>query len=533
MKKTVIINIGHSIIHVEEEAYEVLTSYLLEIKQHFAKNADDFEIVNDIENRIAEMFAEILLQNNKQIVEMVDVQNVIGQMGSVKDFQTDEEGETQPNRFSSFLGDKKLFRDTDDSVIAGVCAGLGHYLNVEARWVRLIAFLSIFLGGSGILAYLILWIVVPVAVTRSEKMAMKGEATNLFGYKKSFEEELAAFKENMKSANTTHFQPFVKRSGGFINEFFAIIGRLIAFTLKIISKFLAGAFIVFGFCMLVSLLIGLAAFIGFWDSNFYSYFPFSIINEDFKITIVFGAFIVLFVPILALVLFAIRVAFNKMAINKTVSFVLLAVWLLGVSSTVYHIAKISSEFKEHAQLVKSSEIKTYASYVLEIDKNMKFSSEDSLALNIDNINSQKAVIIDDNDAPFSAPRNVNLRIEKSENGKTTIEQTHQSLGKTFPIALRNAQNINYNYSQKDSLLIFESKLSLKQKSLWRDQEVIVTLKVPVGTQFKIKKDLDNYLDFYYYWCENNNENTDYTEWVMTEDGLKCKSELDNPKENKP
>jgi phage shock protein PspC (stress-responsive transcriptional regulator) len=202
MKKTIIINIGNSIIHIEEEAYDILSSYLLEIKQHFAKNADDFEIVTDIENRIAEMFAEILEQNNKQIVEMADVQQVIAQMGSVKDFQiADEEANAQPNSFTNFLGDKKLYRDSDDAVVAGVCAGLGHYLNVEARWIRLIAFLSVFLGGSGVLAYLIFWIVVPKAITRSEKMQMKGEATNLFGYKKSFDEELAALKQKMKTAN--------------------------------------------------------------------------------------------------------------------------------------------------------------------------------------------------------------------------------------------------------------------------------------------------------------------------------------------
>ena len=64
MKKTLIINIGNTIIHIEEDAYEILTAYLNDIKQHFAKNADDVEIVTDIENRIAEMFAEILEAGN-------------------------------------------------------------------------------------------------------------------------------------------------------------------------------------------------------------------------------------------------------------------------------------------------------------------------------------------------------------------------------------------------------------------------------------------------------------------------------------
>lgn len=179
MKKTLIINIGNSIIHIEEDAYEVLTTYLNEIKQHFAKNADDFEIVTDIENRIAEMLTEILTTSQKQVVEMADVEGVIAQMGRVQDFQNEEEEMPQANQTFSFTGDKKLYRDMEDAMIAGVCSGLGHYMNIEARWIRLVAFLSIFIGGAGILAYLILWIAIPRAVSRSEKMEMKGEATNL------------------------------------------------------------------------------------------------------------------------------------------------------------------------------------------------------------------------------------------------------------------------------------------------------------------------------------------------------------------
>ena len=194
MNKTIIINIGNSIIHIEEEAYEILMSYLNEIKQHFAKNADDFEIVKDIENRIAEMFAEILQKGQKQVIDVADVQGVIAQMGSVKDFMDEEEETLNEGADINYIGVKRLYRDTHDGVVAGVCAGLGHYLNVEARWIRLAFFLLTFLGGTGILVYLILWIAVPRASSRSERMQMKGEATNLYGYKKSFDEELAAFK---------------------------------------------------------------------------------------------------------------------------------------------------------------------------------------------------------------------------------------------------------------------------------------------------------------------------------------------------
>jgi phage shock protein PspC (stress-responsive transcriptional regulator) len=533
MKKTLIINIGNSIIHIEEDAYEILTTYLNEIKQHFAKNADDFEIVTDIENRIAEMFSEILTSGQKQVIEIADVELVIGKMGRVQDFLSDEEESAeQAQQFSTFSGEKKLYRDTDEGVIAGVCTGLGYYLNIEARWVRLIMFLSVFLGGSGILAYLILWIAIPRAVSRSEKMAMKGEAANLYNYKRSFEEELAAFKENMKSANA-HFKPLAKQSGNFINELLGILGRVFGGTIKAIGKVIAVLFIIFGFGTLVFLIIVLAMLFGFWDANPYDYFPLSIINQGFRSEIVLGAFVVVFVPILALVLFALRVAFNKMAISKSLALALLIIWLVGVGSTGYYIAKISSEFQEHAELVQSTELKPYSTYVIDVDKSMAFTHEDSLNYNLKGLDN-RTIVDDDNDHPFRIPRNVRIEIEKSENGKSTMEQTYESQGKTFKMALENAQNINYKFTQQDSLITLSPRLQLKRESIWRNQEVYISLKVPVGTRLFLNDNIYRYLQFYYYSCDDDHDGVkSYREWIMTEEGLKCKSEIDKLKEQTP
>lgn len=532
MKKTLIINIGNSIIHIEEDAYEILTAYLNEIKQHFTKNADDFEIVTDIENRIAEMFAEILEAGKKQVIEITDVKSVIAQMGSVKDFMGDEEEEVaQSNQQAHYTGDKKLYRDTDDGVIAGVCAGLGHYLNIEARWVRLAIFLSIFLGGAGFLAYIILWISMPRAVTRSEKMEMKGEATNLYGYQKSFEDELAAFKQNMKNAGE-QFQPIAKRSGNFITEFVEAIGRLLGTTGKLFLKFVAGVFIICGFATLLGLIACLAAFLGFWDANAFDNFPLSVINEEMRDGIVLSAFITMFIPVLALVLFAIRVAFNKKAINKSLSFALLVVWLIGAAYSFYYAAKMTSQFKEHAEMVKTDELKSYPAYIIEVDNRVVFSKADSLALRLGENNFDGRVVLDDdNDHPFRVPRNVRIRIEKSENDKTTMVQTYEANGETFTKALHNAQNISYSYKQKDSVLTLSPRLELKQESIWRNQEVTITLNLPVGAHIFLNDDIYNYLQFYYYSCDDHYERkTNYREWVMTEDGLKCKAELDKPKE---
>lgn len=197
MEKTIIINIGNTIIHIEESAYDTLKTYLNEVKLYFANHADDLEIVTDIENRIAELLTEQLEAQKKQVVDAADVKHVVAQMGSVKDFDTIEENEEEPIFQSGYqhqYAEKKLYRDMDDRVVAGVCSGIAHFLNTDAKWIRVAVLLMAFLGGFGILVYMILWIIMPKAKSRIEKMEMKGEPANLQGFQKNLDEELQAVK---------------------------------------------------------------------------------------------------------------------------------------------------------------------------------------------------------------------------------------------------------------------------------------------------------------------------------------------------
>ena len=102
MEKTIIINIGNTIIHIEESAYELLKAYLNEVKGYFANHADDLEIVTDIENRIAELLTEQLEEQKKQVVDAANVNSVIAQMGRVQDFDTTAEGEEEPVAQSAY-----------------------------------------------------------------------------------------------------------------------------------------------------------------------------------------------------------------------------------------------------------------------------------------------------------------------------------------------------------------------------------------------------------------------------------------------
>jgi len=535
MEKTIIINIGNTIIHIEESAYELLKVYLIEVKQHFANHADDLEIVTDIENRIAELLTEQLEAQKKQVVAAVDVNIVIAQMGRVQDFDSAEVNEEEPVETHSYQHhtEKKLYRDMDDRVIAGVCAGIAHYINIEAKWIRLAALLSVFLGGAGFLVYAILWIIMPKAKSRIERMEMKGETANLQGFQKNLDEELLAVKQGLAIAGK-HTGSIFGQIGIFIGEFFEWLGRFLSGTGKVIFKIIAGLIILFGIVFLLSLIVSFAAFQGFWDSSVYEYFPFSIVNESNRGVILFSAFIVCFVPILALVLFSIRVAFNRQAINKTLSFALLIIWLAGVATAGYHAAKISSEFKQHAELTQTTELKSFKTIVIDIDRSKYFSKEDSINYHIDANEHRQIVTEDFENGPFVSPNNIRINIEKSENNNSRLVQKFESQGKTFQSALQNAQNIDYKYVLKDSTIVFSPRFQLRKGTIWRNQEVKLNLEIPVGTKVILREDSYRYLNNYGAWdCgEVENDRNNSSIWIMTEDGLRCVAQLKEDAEKK-
>lgn len=77
---------------------------------------------------------------------------------------------------------KRLYRSEDDRLIAGVAGGLGEFLDIDPTIIRLIFAFSILLGGTGLLAYLVMWLVVPeeavvVVKAPAKKAPVKKAAT--------------------------------------------------------------------------------------------------------------------------------------------------------------------------------------------------------------------------------------------------------------------------------------------------------------------------------------------------------------------
>jgi phage shock protein PspC (stress-responsive transcriptional regulator) len=165
MKKVININFQGRVIPIEESAYEMLQQYTNSLRRYFAKEEGRDEIISDIENRIAELFMEDLKKGAPCVTDQT-VATVINSIGRPEEFDAaGETGGTTEQAYQQYAGAEprgSLHRNRDDKVLGGVCAGIAHYLKLDPTIVRVL-FALVTLGGfgTGILIYIVLWIVLP------------------------------------------------------------------------------------------------------------------------------------------------------------------------------------------------------------------------------------------------------------------------------------------------------------------------------------------------------------------------------------
>lgn len=202
MNKTVNINLGGMFFHIDENAYQKLSRYFEAIKRSLTNSNGQDEIIKDIEMRIAELFSE-KHANGKQVITLEELDEVIAVMGQPEDYRIDsDENEASAPKFTQQTkATKKLYRDKDGGIIGGVLAGLGHYFGIDKVWIRVLFLILLFTFGFGIIPYIILWIVMPEAVTTSEKLEMTGEPVTISNIEKKVREEFDNVSEKIKNVN--------------------------------------------------------------------------------------------------------------------------------------------------------------------------------------------------------------------------------------------------------------------------------------------------------------------------------------------
>lgn len=181
MKKNITINLFGSLYSIDEDAYELLNQYQNNMRRYFSRQEGGEEIAEDIERRVAELFAE-LKTSGVEAITIEQVQDIIDRIGNPEevDGDTPENEDNQERHTENETVQKKLFRNPDDKMLGGVTSGLACYFGIDALWLRLLMILfAWFSVGTMILIYLVLWVVIPEARTPEDRLRMQGKAVNM------------------------------------------------------------------------------------------------------------------------------------------------------------------------------------------------------------------------------------------------------------------------------------------------------------------------------------------------------------------
>lgn len=179
MKKTISVTLGARIFVLEEDAYALLDTYLHDLRRHFQNERIVTELMLDIENSLADKFTD-LLHDQKQAVTREDVESVIRVLGRPEEIaETNDTAEEPIPPQTDDSAAKRLYRDADDLVLAGVSSGLAAYFGADPLYVRLAFILLTFANGLGLLVYAVLWLVIPKAETNAQKLQMRGRPNTI------------------------------------------------------------------------------------------------------------------------------------------------------------------------------------------------------------------------------------------------------------------------------------------------------------------------------------------------------------------
>ncbi len=195
MKKVENINLGGKKFTIDQDAYDELDSYLHSIEKKFSASSGVDDIVYDIETRLAELFEENQLGSS--IITLEKVQKVKAIMGTPSDFSSHDEFYMHSDSEGNYA-QKRLFRDPDDKVVAGVASGLTAYFGLGSPLLFRALFVAMAITGVGMLPYFLLWLFVPVAKTTSDKLSMYGEKINIETIAHSVEESLTDIKDTLE-----------------------------------------------------------------------------------------------------------------------------------------------------------------------------------------------------------------------------------------------------------------------------------------------------------------------------------------------
>ena len=370
--------------------------------------------------------------------------------------------------FGGKLTGRKLFRDTDTGKVGGVAGGLAAYFQTDVVLIRVLFLIGLFLGGSTLIIYLILWAVVPEARTMSEKMQMRGDAVTLSGIDNNLRSS-ALDGDGIPTPPNRPLGTYLESAARGARPAVGFIGTLL--------RWVVGALLIFwGGSWLFSVLMLLGAAL--------SIIPFTAVertSNGFMFDDSFGAVVrnlppwgaisgalLLGIPGLGLLLLGVRLLLRRTVLSRSSRGVLVGLWLLALVGSAAAGLQVARDFQTRGTYNTTLRLQPIAGPGIVLDSR---NVEDHFQW-------------------------VNLNLAPADSGAAPfVEQEFKARGRTPESARLTAQQtIDYHISQRDSTIIFDQGTTLKSNAAFRDQKLSLTLHLPLNKTYRLTPLFIEHLD---------------------------------------
>lgn len=515
MNKTVNINLGGMFFHIDEDAYQKLTRYFDAIKRSLSNSTGQDEIIKDIEMRIAELISE-KHSNEKQVINLKELDEIIAVMGQPEDYRIEDDGAPMGTTaaFDAPRRHRKLYRDTEKGMLGGVSSGLSHYLGIDAVWIRIAFVALIWAGGTGLLAYLVLWIVTPAAVTTAEKLEMTGEPVTISNIEKKVREEFENVSEKFKGANYDKMGNQVKtgfeRAAGNVGEVFSTI-------FKVFARILGAMITVFAAVTLAGLVIALFTLgsTSLVDVPWQNYID-AVNYTDMPLWVIgLLGFLAIGIPFFFLFILGLKLLVNNLkSIGSIAKYTLLAVWLIAVACLITFGIKQATEIAYEGKSVMKENINLNPTDTLKI----KFKFNDYYSKDVEHRNDY-IFTQDENDVEQIYSNNIRLHIQRTDEKIPYIQIEKQAQGKSLIEAKKRAESIKYAYKIEGNTIVLDNYLLTETIHKYRNQEVEIFLYLPKGILVRPDESIRDY-DHSDDWFFNLHHSGNYL-YKVEESRVKC------------
>ncbi|MGV3505547.1 MAG: PspC domain-containing protein [Adhaeribacter sp.] len=359
---------------------------------------------------------------------------------------------------------KKLFRDPRDKKLGGVASGMAYFFGMDVAVIRLLFLISVFLGGFGIIAYIVLWIIVPEASTITDQAQMQGNPLTLSGIEESLKTNLRMRDENGQESMLARIILFPVRLIAQVLQFLSRILRpLLSFLVTLIRIFAGVLLLALGGSIIFGLFVVAITALGIVDGssiiNMPGDMPLSVFTHSFPAYGTIAGFFALLLPSLLLLIIGLGLLLKRLYLRPAVGWSMFAIWILSLFLLTLAIIDFRNDFREQGEFTTQKTFPTGA-YPTVLLKTRETGDRWG---------------------------DTHLEIQGHAGTDIRLLETFEAKGFTESQAVRNAGMITYRSQQQDSVLTLDTNFRFKPDAIFREQEVHLKLLLPENKKFRLSR----------------------------------------------